>query len=743
MTTPIAALPMHPLSILSRRPHLPRSGNPAQPRPKPLAVLAPLTTSLLLSLAALAPLPPSPAQAQPDSTPPSLELPPESSPFDPTGSLNDRVSEQYFSGDFAGALATLTELAETYRSQENWAMLGEVWNGTGLVQEQLGNWDEALTAYQSALETYQQLQASDFNASKLGEARTLNNMGGVYTALEQPEAALGFLERALVLFRELDTAAEEAITLTNVGGLYAAMGRASDGIAAFQQALGLHQEQNNQEGQIVALDRLSTLYAQMGAIPEAVRILEQGSTVAIAAADPTTAAAFLSRLGEVHTATGNREAAVAAYKSAIEQLSNSELIGLQLQLVLQLAAVQADSGQIDPALDQYQVALALLEGEDAPLQEGELWMQMALLQLQEQRWNEARTSFETALTLIQPLGVPLAEGQVLRGLGTIALEEGDLQGARSSLEQALERQRSITVDEEADQQAQQQEIGLSLSLLAAVDQEEGNYDQARTTYQEALQAQESGRDLAGQGETLRNLAVVELLNGQPDRAAPHLLDALDIWEYLSFRSGLILDPNLELYSLLQATLIAANKTEAALLSAEQGRSLPYRLQQGWQQGLQSTPPAPIGLTEVRQVAQAAQAILLFYDLGPSLPADIAVESDSLAPQLRVWLVFPDGEIAFGEQPLFGGSIANANALLDWVEASQTEGDNQAAALTQLAQFLLPLVQAPLRETDVTNLVVLPPPILQAIPYDLLPFGEGTLADRFSMALAPAIQLLVE
>lgn len=700
--------------------------------------LARLASTLLLLGATLAPIAPSLAQ----DDPPSLELPPESTPFDPEGGLNDRVSEQYLTGDYEGALATLVELAGTYRSQENWAMLGEVWNGTGLVQEQLGNWDAALEAYQQALDTYQLLQANDPNAGKLGEARTLNNMGGVYTALEQPDAALGFLERALVLFRELGAADEEAITLTNVGGLYAAMGRPTDGIDTFQQALTLHKNQNNRDGMILALDRLSTLYAQMGAVPEAVRILEQGSTVATEAGDDATAAAFLSRLGELYTVAGNSESAIGAYERAIALVAPTEARGLQYQLLVQLALVQANSGNIDAALAQYQAALALLEGEEAPLQEGELWMQMAQLQIQSQRWAEARSSYDRALALIQPLEVPLAEGQVWRGLGSVALEEGDLAQARTALEQALERQRSMTVTEDNDRLAQQQEIGLSLSLLAAVDQEEGNYDRAQATYQEALQAQRQGQDLGGQGETLRNLAVVALLQGKPAQAAPNLLDALDIWEYLSFRTGVILEPNLELYQLLQATLIAANQTDAALLGAEQGRSLPYRLQQGWQQGIQTNPPAPIALSDIQQIAKTEEALLLFYDLGPGLPPNLAENPDALLPHLRVWLVSPDGEIAFGEQPLFGGTIADSESLIRLIEASQTEGEAQTAALAQLAQFLLPLVQAPLSQTEITNLVVLPPPILQGIPYDRLPLGDGTLGDRFQLGFAPALQLLV-
>jgi len=672
--------------------------------------------------------------------------------------LGDQVSQQYIQGDFAGALATLQKMAEGYKASNNLGSLGEIWNGIGLVQERLGDLDAALAAYQTALETYGQLISQDAARGKMGEARTLNNMGGVYTALNQPEAALGFLERSLVLFREVASQEDEAITLTNMGGLYGGLNRPSDGIKALQQALELYQQLDNSAGTIAALDRLGTLYAQMGALPESIRVLEQGAASAEAAADGASAAAFLSRLGELHRANNNSTAATAAYEKALgyvaggnpaganspnpEGPSPGDLSALRLQILLDLAQLQSDTNNLTGAIDRYQEALGLLEGQDAPLEQGELLIQIASLYHEAGQLPEAQQTYDRALALVQPLDVPLAEGQLLRGLGAVALDQQDLNRASTLLEQALARQRQAQGTSPEDGLAQQQEIGRTLSLLGVLYQQQKNYDRALTTYQAALEAQTQGQDLVGMGEVLRNIAVVRLRQGQPAQAAEPLKQSLPGWEFLAFRTGVILEPLVEAYQMLQATLVASNQVEEALVRAEQQRSLPYRLEQAWQQGIQVQPPDSLTWAQIQQLSQGANRWLLFYDIGTALPEDFNANTAPLVPQLRIWMVAPSGEVAFQEQPLLteGGAVATTEGLIALIEASQgEEGADRTAALEALQNLLItPIVPSLETLPPQSQVGVSLPPPFQGVPYDRLRLGDEALGDRYQVELAPAL-----
>ena len=133
--------------------------------------------------------------------------------------LTTEALEQFNQGNWQDSLTSLQKALEQAVATGQWRQIGEAWNNIGLVEEQLTNTDKALEAYQSALAAYENLAKTgvegDVRDAKIGEAKILNNLGGIYVSLEQPEAALGFLERSLVLLREVQLPEEEAITLRN------------------------------------------------------------------------------------------------------------------------------------------------------------------------------------------------------------------------------------------------------------------------------------------------------------------------------------------------------------------------------------------------------------------------------------------------------------------------------------------------------------------------------------------------
>ena len=72
-----------------------------------------------------------------------------------------------------------------------------------------------------------------------GEATTLNNIGGVYSALGDKRKALDFYEQALPLRRQVGDRGGEATTLNNIGGVYSALGDKRKALDSYEQALPL------------------------------------------------------------------------------------------------------------------------------------------------------------------------------------------------------------------------------------------------------------------------------------------------------------------------------------------------------------------------------------------------------------------------------------------------------------------------------------------------------------------------
>jgi tetratricopeptide (TPR) repeat protein len=74
-------------------------------------------------------------------------------------------------------------------------------------------------------------------SDKGGEATTLNNIGGVWSALGEQHKALEFFNQALPLFRAVGNREGEATTLYNIGLAWDALGNMDKAIENTEQAL--------------------------------------------------------------------------------------------------------------------------------------------------------------------------------------------------------------------------------------------------------------------------------------------------------------------------------------------------------------------------------------------------------------------------------------------------------------------------------------------------------------------------
>ena len=677
--------------------------------------------------------------------------------------LTTEALEQFNQGNWQDSLTSLQKALEQAVATGQWRQIGEAWNNIGLVEEQLTNTDKALEAYQSALAAYENLAKTgvegDVRDAKIGEAKILNNLGGIYVSLEQPEAALGFLERSLVLLREVQLPEEEAITLRNLGGLYPAVNRFSDGIQALQQSLALEKSLGNTPAQLILHERLASLYTQVGALPEALRILEEAIPLAKASGNPEVEAILLSQVGEVQELGGDYEGAIVSYESSVSLLetfsqtatdeqSKAQTNTAIVELLTRLASLQETLGNSDQAIVRYQKAIDRIDQTEDPLLWGELMVSLGQLYSEQKDWTAAEKIYTETLAVVEPLQVPLAQAQLLRGLGAVYQAQDQFPKALAALQQALALQQQVKSQGEVAPELQQQEEGLTLNFLGDLYQEQQQYDAALTQYQAAYQALQTGRDALGQGDTLRDLGLTQLLRNNPQEAVEPLLSAVQLWQFLSYQTGRLLEPSVESHQLLQAALIRAEQPTLALVSAEDERSFPSRLSQVWSgEGdepgvVRATPPNPLSVEQIQGVVAAQAKPLLFYDLAAEPGASLG----EVVTKLRIWLVLPSGEITLRELSLSAIGINTPEDLTALVDASLAENPDTAkrsAALAQLSNLLLTPITLDLATLEQGGMQLVIPPLFLPIPFSDLTFTDSsntvsTLGDRFQVELYPSI-----
>ncbi len=279
------------------------------------------------------------------------------------------------------------------------------------------------------------------------------------------------------------------------------------------------------------------------------------------------------------------------------------------------------------------------------------------------------------------------------------------------------------------------------------------------SYRQARQIQQSIGDVAGEGETLN--AMGELLLQTDQQAAVDALQAaVGLWE--SLRPGLTDEDKISLaetqaqtYRLLQQALVDQGSIATALEISERGRARAFAELLAHRLALQGQPAPsdqfePPSVKQIQQVAQAQNATLVEYSL--------------IGETVYIWVVQPNGEIAFRRQSLAGKAIA------DWVtdnrlalgvrdrgiavvqndDASgitpETLAAIEAASQANRRELYQLLVEpiADLLPTDPNApIIIIPQGELFLVPFPALADAAGTdLIEKHSLLLAPAISLLV-
>ncbi|MFM6099744.1 MAG: tetratricopeptide repeat protein, partial [Dolichospermum sp.] len=107
-------------------------------------------------------------------------------------------------------------------------------NNIGGVYSALGEKQKALDYYNQALPIYRAVGA------RRGEATALNNIGFVYDALGEKQKALSYYNQALPILRAVGARGVEAITLNNIGLVYDDLGEKQKALDYYNQALPIY-----------------------------------------------------------------------------------------------------------------------------------------------------------------------------------------------------------------------------------------------------------------------------------------------------------------------------------------------------------------------------------------------------------------------------------------------------------------------------------------------------------------------
>jgi tetratricopeptide (TPR) repeat protein len=354
----------------------------------------------------------------------------------------------------------------------------EVINQMALIYMRLGKTEQAVAAYQQAIEINRRADLPQ------EEASTLGHLGTAYQISGQMEQALAAYQQAIAIYTEVGSNPYDAPGIFNqIGMIYQAQGQFEQALAAYQQGLAAVAEQSDDfqtVDRVVTLENISSLYQAQGRADLAADYAQQAETTLTQASsdefigeDLSRKADLLRTVGDFYLSIGQLERAKSYFDRAIAIAGQRPGGGLEY-LLSRIVFAYTQQGQVAPAIPYQERYTELVQDQTFSLERATSLARLGNLYQTTGQLDQALTTYQRALTAFQELD---------RGLG-----------------------------------GQTDKISQTMLDLGSVYEEQGQAEQALTTYQQALGLYENDDFSPEKIHLLAQLAQVYEMQGQPDRA---------------------------------------------------------------------------------------------------------------------------------------------------------------------------------------------------------------------------------
>ncbi|MEO0538901.1 MAG: CHAT domain-containing tetratricopeptide repeat protein [Cyanobacteria bacterium P01_A01_bin.123] len=523
--------------------------------------------------------------------------------------------------------------------------------------------------------------------------------------------ALQNWQRASSLYRDIGDLASLASTIGNLGILYTDLHDYEQAIKLQNEQLAIARQINSPEAEASALLSLGIVQQLLGNYRQAINHFQDSLSIAQAIDDVSKEFHSLNNLGVVYVALGQYEQALTLYEQALaisQRTGDHRGIG---QMFRNLGVAYSGLGQEEQSIELHLEALAIARSRNDANGEGVSLGNMAASHVRLGQYDEALTLYQQRLILARSSADIRGEANSLGGLGDIYRQQGDYQQAIAFYEQEL---------------ALNREVG----------------------------------DLNVESSALENLGIAYLASGEPELAIESLTAASTVTE--SLRDSNLSDIDkialfetlISGYEFLQRAYIAQPNYELAFEVAElsKARALAELVIQSENAStIAITSAQSPDLSAIQSLSQTERKTLVTYSL---VPAD-----EGFGAVLYIWLVSPQGEIIFRQQPLT--DINLSDLVIDTRNAIGVRGTDRNAPvptyspeqlaqlqaeqdekLSQLHDLLIDPIADLLPDDPNQPVVFIPQDELFLVPFPALKDDNGDyLIENHTILTAPSIQVL--
>jgi len=376
---------------------------------------------------------------------------------------------------------------------------------------------KALEYLESALKVAQ--SAGDRNL----EAAALSDAGAVHLLMGDPRKALPYVTRALAIKREVHDRHGEMIVLANAGTIYYAIGDSYKALDTFRELLPMRREQHDRRGEGTTFFYMGTSFARLGDLDQALESLTQALPIMREVGDARGEGRALTNLGSLYLALGQPQDSLNTLQQALELTRKLKDRHQEGSILTAMAHAFLQLGDTEQALGYSQQALKIQQELSDQRGQGLALAELGSVYAKAGDRAEALDAYRQALPLLRAASNQGGEADVLNSLGTLSLAGHDARDALPYFEQAS--QLLTAIDDRRQRAATEVNIGAAYRLL-------GDKQKARDSLVEASVQLTAIGDRIEQSKAMYLLALLESDDRDWDQARQHLEEALRIDEQI-------------------------------------------------------------------------------------------------------------------------------------------------------------------------------------------------------------------
>ena len=289
-----------------------------------------------------------------------LQLTPESDPLRLAQIYNELGNIDEALGDYASALAYYQKAIEIHQQYlpGNHRSLSVSYNNIGEAQRQMGDYFGALSTHQKTLAMKRQILQPDH----LSLATTYNNIALANESLGEFSAALECHQRALTIKQKTLPADHQELgtAYNNIGDLQRSMGNFQEALVYLEKALSIRLRKYSPQDPSLGIpyNNLGLVHRELGDYPKALTYFQKSLDIKVKTHPPHHPSLTITynNIGDLNQQIGQYNDALTAYQKALD---------IQLKVFAEthpeIATTYNNIGAAHQALGQYKTALSFYE----------------------------------------------------------------------------------------------------------------------------------------------------------------------------------------------------------------------------------------------------------------------------------------------------------------------------------------------------------------------------------------------